>query len=171
MADLITRLLLETGAFDQNIAKSSKQIQSFQTKIDGFSKGAITQFTKFAGAAGLAFTALDTFNKAMRSNQTTSDMFDNTINAATGSVDLFFKSLVTGDWTVFQNGAIDTYEKLFDLSKMMDDLNDKALSLQFTNAEDIAELAKWREQATDSSLSKEDRNKGVWDFQVLSLTL
>ena len=36
MADLITRLLLNTQQFDNNLGKSTKQIQGFQQKIQGF---------------------------------------------------------------------------------------------------------------------------------------
>ncbi|MFR8357462.1 MAG: hypothetical protein ACLVEJ_18715 [Parabacteroides sp.] len=112
MADLITRLILNTQQFDQNIGKSSKQIQGFQQKIQGFSSGAIGAFTKFAGGIGLAISAGEALNKMMRSNQTTSDMFDNNMNAARDSVDAFFRSLTTGDWSVFSNGIIAAFTNL-----------------------------------------------------------
>ena len=46
MPDLITRLLLNTQQFDQNLGTSSKQIQGFQQKINTFSSGAIGAFSK-----------------------------------------------------------------------------------------------------------------------------
>lgn len=157
MADLITRLLLNTQQFDQNIGKSSKQIQGFQQKIQGFSSGAVSAFAKFAGGIGLAITAGEAFNKMMRSNQTTSDLFDNNLNAAKGSVDAFFRSLTTGDWSVFNNGIIAAFTNLKELSALMDELADKKLSLGYIKAEDLKEIEQYETIAKDTNKSLEER--------------
>lgn len=157
MADLITRLLLNTQQFDQNIGKSSKQIQGFQQKIQGFSSGAVSAFAKFAGGIGLAITAGEAFNKMMRSNQTTSDLFDNNLNAARGSVDAFFRSLTTGDWSVFNNGIIAAFTNLRELSALMDELADKKLSLGYIKAEDLKEIEQYETIAKDTNKSLEER--------------
>lgn len=49
MADLITRLLLNTQQFDNNLGKSTKQIQGFQQKIQGFSSGASVPLQNLRG--------------------------------------------------------------------------------------------------------------------------
>lgn len=161
MADLITRLLLNTQQFDQNIGKSSKQIQGFQQKIQGFSSSAISAFTKFAGGIGLAVTAGEALNKMMRSNQTTSDMFDNNINAAKDSVDAFFRSLTTGDWSVFSNGIVAAFTNLKELSALMDELADKKLSLSYIKAEDLKEIEQYETVAKDTSKSLEERKEAA----------
>jgi hypothetical protein len=97
MADLITKLLLNTQQFDQNLGNSSKQIQGFQQKINTFSSGAIGAFTKFAGGVGLAMGGLEAFNMAIGSTQTTGDAFAITVGTAKDSIDVFFRSLVSGD--------------------------------------------------------------------------
>ena len=157
MADLITRLILNTQQFDQNIGKSSKQIQGFQQKIQGFSSGAIGAFTKFAGGIGLAISAGEALNKMMRSNQTTSDMFDNNMNAARDSVDAFFRSLTTGDWSVFSNGIIAAFTTLKELSALMDELADKKLSLSYIKAEDLKEIEQYETVAKDTNKSLDER--------------
>ena len=157
MADLITRLILNTQQFDQNIGKSSKQIQGFQQKIQGFSSGAIGAFTKFAGGIGLAISAGEALNKMMRSNQTTSDMFDNNMNAARDSVDAFFRSLTTGDWSVFSNGIIAAFTNLKELSALMDELADKKLSLSYIKAEDLKEIEQYETVAKDTNKSLDER--------------
>lgn len=157
MADLITRLILNTQQFDQNIGKSSKQIQGFQQKIQGFSSGAIGAFTKFAGGIGLAISAGEALNKMMRSNQTTSDMFDNNMNAAKDSVDAFFRSLTTGDWSVFSNGIIAAFTNLKELSALMDELADKKLSLSYIKAEDLKEIEQYETVAKDTNKSLDER--------------
>ena len=157
MADLITRLILNTQQFDQNIGKSSKQIQGFQQKIQGFSSGTIGAFTKFAGGIGLAISAGEALNKMMRSNQTTSDMFDNNMNAARDSVDAFFRSLTTGDWSVFSNGIIAAFTTLKELSALMDELADKKLSLSYIKAEDLKEIEQYETVAKDTNKSLDER--------------
>lgn len=161
MADLITRLLLNTQQFDNNLGKSSKQIQGFQQKIQGFSSKSISAFTKFAGGIGIAITAGEAFNKMMRSNQTTSDLFDNNLNAAKGSVDAFFRSLATGDWSVFNDGILSAFTRLKDLSALMDELADKKLSLGYIKAEDLKEIEQYETIAKDTNVSLKERKEAA----------
>ena len=73
MADLVTRLLLDSSGFNNNIVKSSRQVQEFQ-QITGNIVGTIG---KFAGI-GIATTASDAFMKIIRSSQAT--MMNGTIH-------------------------------------------------------------------------------------------
>ena len=161
MADLITRLLLNTQQFDNNLGKSTKQIQGFKQKIEGLSTKSISAFTKFAGAVGIAVTGGELFTGIIRSSQTSSDLFDNTINAAKGSIDALFRSLVTGDWTVFNNGIISAYSNLKELSALMDELADKKLSLEYIRSEDLTEIENYESIAKDTNRSIEERAKAA----------
>ena len=153
MADILTRLRLDTSQFDNNLKRSRKQTDDFNNGM----KTLATGFAKAAGAIGIGLTAFEGFNKAMESNQTTSDAFHNNLNAAKDSVDSFFKAITTGDWGTFNDGMITTFKNFKELSAIIDDLNDKKLSLTFTNAEDRAEMARFREIAMDTSLPKDQR--------------
>ena len=81
MADLITRLLLNTQQFDNNLGKSTKQIQGFQQKIQGFSSGAVSAFTKFAGVLGVAYGATELLQKGLNSNATLQDKYNSLMQA------------------------------------------------------------------------------------------
>ena len=157
MADLVTRLLLNTQNFDNNINKSARQIQGFQQRINTFSSAAITSFTKFAGGIGIALSASEAFEKGLRSCQSTSDMLDNNLNAAKDSVDAFFRSLVTGDWNAFNNGIIGAFNNLKDLSMIMDELADKKLSLSYIKAEDLRDLERFEQMAKDTNRTYQER--------------
>lgn len=157
MADLVTRLTLSTQNFDRNINKSQKQIQEFQQRINTFSTAAISSFTKFAGGIGIALTASEAFEKGIRSCQTTSDMMDNNLNAAKDSVDAFFRSLVTGDWNVFNEGILGAFNNLKDLSMIMDELADKKLSLSYIKAEDLRDLERFEQLAKDTNRTYQER--------------
>ena len=165
MADLVTRLLLNTQQFDNNLGKSTKQIQGFQQKIQGFSNFAISSFTKFAGGIGIALTAGEAFNKALRSCQATADLFDNNLNAAKDTVDSFFRSLVTGDWNVFNEGILGAYRNLKDLSMMMDELADKKLSLGYIKADDLKDMERFEQIAKDTNKTYDERINAVQNMQ------
>lgn len=104
MADLITRLLLNTQQFDNNLGKSSKQIQGFQQKVQGFSSGAVSAFTKFAGVLGVAYGATELLQKGLNSNAHLQDKYNSVMQAGSTVVDQFFSSIYSGDWTVFNDG-------------------------------------------------------------------
>lgn len=165
MADLVTRLLLNTQNFDNNINKSARQIQGFQQRINTFSSAAITSFTKFAGGIGIALTASEAFEKGLRSCQSTSDMLDNNLNAAKDSVDAFFRSLVTGDWNAFNNGIIGAFNNLKDLSMIMDELADKKLSLSYIKAEDLKDVERFEQIAKDTNKTYDERINAVQNMQ------
>lgn len=165
MADLVTRLLLNTQQFDNNINKSARQIQGFQQRINTFSSAAITSFTKFAGGIGIALSASEAFEKGLRSCQSTSDMLDNNLNAAKDSVDAFFRSLVTGDWNMFNNGIIGAFNNLKDLSMIMDELADKKLSLSYIKAEDLRDMERFEQLAKDTTKGYNERINAVQNMQ------
>ena len=145
MADLVTNLYLRTQHFDQSIQNVQKQLDALnKTLLDVdkkiskptkslfdfsniLSSSAVKSLTKYAGTLGLTMTSIEAFEKSIRSCQTVSDTFDNNLNAVKGSVDALFRSLVTGDWTVFSDGIVNAYNKLKDLSVLMDELADKKL--------------------------------------------
>lgn len=104
MADLITRLLLNTQQFDNNLGKSTKQIQGFQQKIQGFSSGAVSAFTKFAGVLGVAYGATELLQKGLNSNATLQDKYNSLMQVGSTVTDQFFTAIYSGDWTVFNDG-------------------------------------------------------------------
>ena len=175
MADILCKLKLVTDNYESNLKKSRQQMQEFTKKTQDargdFKKfestigTARSSFLKFAGGIGLAITAGEGLEKMMRSNQTTSDLFDNNINAAKDSVDLFFKSLTTGDWTPFENGLIGAFESARDLSAMMDELADKKLSLSFIKADDLKDLKRFEQVAKDSESTIAEQKDAVQNMQ------
>lgn len=76
--DLVTRLLLNSSQFDNNIQRSTGQIRSFQQagRTAGNALGSMTSMAmKFAGGIGIAMSAGEAFNKAINSTQTSGDAF------------------------------------------------------------------------------------------------
>lgn len=171
-ADLIAKLKLDSSNWDTQINKSKKSIKKFETdsknsmvSLDSVTSKLGGTFTKFAGFIGLAVTAGETLNKMLESNQTTSDLFHNNLNAAKDSVDLFFKSLTTGDWSAFNGGILGTFDNLKNLSMMLDELADKKLSLGFIRADDLKDIERFEQIAKDTNKTLEERKDAASNMQ------
>ena len=67
MADLVTRLLLNSSQFDNSIRQSTQQIQQFQT----ISRNITATVGKFAGILGVAMSATEIFDRAVNSSRET----------------------------------------------------------------------------------------------------
>ncbi|KAA6344046.1 hypothetical protein EZS27_008303 [termite gut metagenome] len=157
MADLVTRILLDNKQFNDNIEKSKKQVDSFKN----IQSNVIGTLGKFAGAIGIAGTAMATFDKLIKSSQTTSDAWDKTINAAKDSVNSFFTAIGTGDFSSFFQGLDSLIIKSNAATKALDQLGNSQMSFDYKNAQIDRKIAEARETATNKDLNKGERQIGL----------
>ncbi len=139
MADLLTRLLLDSEKFDSNLAKSTKQIQGIErvgSKVSGAFSSSFGSMigiaTKFAGGIGLTVGAVEGFSKTINSTQTTGDAFVKMQDQMKAGVDSFFVACATGNFSAFLNNLDEVMDKAGRLSVILDNLGTKVL---FNNAE------------------------------------
>lgn len=97
---------------------------------------------KFAGTIGVAVGAYEGFNKLMNSSQTLSDEYNRTIEGLKGTVDNFFYSIGSGDWTPFFNGLDETIRKAREAYNAMDQLGNTKMSYGYFNMKNQAEFQK-----------------------------
>lgn len=168
MSDILTRLLLKTDDFNRNLSKSKSNVNGFQSSVSGMAKTAGAGVLKFAGGLGVAVTAGEAFMKTIRSSQATSDAFDNNINAAKDSVDAFFISISTGDFSNFENGLFSVFTKAKELSAVLDDLADKRLSVDLVNLKKQGQMTELEAIIRDSSKTKEEREKALEAYKELA---
>lgn len=161
MADILNRLLLETKDFDAKLSNSKRGVNDYQSKVTDMAKTAGAGVLKFAGAIGLAYGGLETFNKVIHSSQGLGDSFDNTINGCKGTVDIFFQSLSTGDFSVFQNGILSTIKDMERLSALKDSLSDAKLSMGYNTKVFDAKFTEYESIIRDTTKSKEERNAAL----------
>lgn len=161
MADLVTRLLLNSDQFDNNIKKSTQQTQKFQKTASNIA-GAVS---KFAGGIGLAVGAFETFNTAVNSCATSQKTFQTVIGTAKESVDSFFTSLTTGDWSIFEDGIINAIK----LSKQyVESMRQVGTIIKFGDvklSENEMLLNKYELEATNPNSTPEQRLEGYRKFQ------
>lgn len=163
--DLVARLRLDSKEFDNSISRSRRQVNDFQRNTDSFASAGIKAFAGFAGGVLAGAATLETFNKFMNSTQTTADFLNNNMLAASETVDAFFRSLNSGDWSAFANGFVDAYKNMKEFADLMDELDDKKLSLSYIKAEDMTDLARFEEIAKDTTKSYEERINATQNYE------
>ena len=111
--DLIAKLRLEDREWNNTINKAKSSLKSFETtskkSFSGASSGADLLgkgLGKIGGYIGGAVTAMETFNKVINSNASLQAGWNTTLDGLSTSVDTFFNSLTTGDFSSFENGLI-----------------------------------------------------------------
>ena len=118
MADLVTRLLLNSSQFDNNIRQSTQQVQQFQQ----VGRNITATIGRFAGVLGVAYGATELLQKGLNSNAALQDKYNSLMRTGSTVTEQFFSSIYSGDWKVFNNGIlnaiknakdyVDTYRKL-----------------------------------------------------------
>lgn len=125
MNDLMTRLLLNTGNFDSNLAKSTKQVQEFQKNAQAigskFSSG-LGVLSKFAPQLAALTGGFAAFNATINSSEGMIDKWGETCRAANTTVGAFFTSITTGDFSNFLNGLESIIKSAKEAYKEIDNL-------------------------------------------------
>lgn len=167
MADILTRLLLDTKGFDANLTKSKQGVNSYQSSITEMAKNAGAGILKFAGAIGVAVGGMEAFGKTINSTQTTGDAYVRVTDQMKASVDSFFTSIAMGDFSGFINNLQNVISKAGDLADIMDELATKSL---FTNSELSGLNMQKNIQmniARDRSKSDADRKKALQEAESI----
>lgn len=151
--NLVVKLMLDSGAFDTNIKSAKAQIQG----LENVGKNIASVIGKFATAIGITTTAVETFNKIMRSSQTTSDWLDQQMRVLTNSVDGFFTAISTGDFSYMSRGFEEIKRKAKEAQQAIDQLGNTTMSYNyFTSKNDVA-FADALQKAKDKTLDKDTR--------------
>lgn len=164
MSDILTRLLLNTSDFDAKLGKAKQSTSSFSSSISSTLTSAVGKFT---AAIGLTVGAAETFNSVIKSSQTLSDAFDNTLSACKGTVDAFFQSLATGNWDAFNGGLTQTIANMKEVAALRDALSDAKLSLGFDVRQFEREYVRLEGIIDDETKSKAERESAFASMQVL----
>ena len=155
MADLVTRLLLNSSNFDNNIKKSSQQVQQFQKTAQNIT----ATIGKFAGALGIAMGANEAFERVIRGSQATSDAYDVVMRSVNNTVDSFFTAISTGDFSVFNMGLSRMIQKAKEAQQAIDKLGNATMSYSYFDSKYSAELEDAINKAKDLRLSQTEREQ------------
>lgn len=148
-------LILSTQHFDKKIDDVIKRVNTLKKQGDkvgdgfngsmgkmiekatGFngSMGSLVGVVgKFSGALGIVTTATEAFNKTIHSSQTLEDQFGTIQLQLNTTIDNFFQSLASGDFSPFLNGIENITSKAREAFEAMDNLWNMAQSFSVQNA-------------------------------------
>ena len=158
MSDIVSRLLLDTKDYDSKLGKAKQSSNDFASDIGGKAAAAVG---KFAAGLGVAMGAAEAFDKIIKSSQTTGDKYAQTMEGLKASVDTFFTSISTGDFTSFITGMDAVVTKAREAYAAMDQLGNAQMSFgiaQIINQRDIAEA----QQLAKNKFAPLDVRKGAF---------
>lgn len=167
MADLVTRLKLDDKDFNNKIEKSKKELNNFQ-QIQGTLTSALGKFAAGIGAAG---GAIETFNKMMQSSVSFSDTMNKHIDGVKGTVDEFFYSLATGDFSAFYAGIDGIIQRASDAQQALRNLERASISYSYFRSENRRNIATSKITANNTDLSTSEREVGFqsWEKALSSM--
>lgn len=162
MADLVIRLLLNSSQFDNNIRRSTQQVQQFQQ----VGRNITATIGRFAGVLGIAMTAGEAFNKVLNSSQTLGDMTASNMAALKTSVDEFFYSLGSGNLSNFLTGLGDMIDKAKEAYAALDQLGNTQISYGVFSAKSQSEIADAQYIAKNKFAPADQRNAAFDKWRI-----
>lgn len=162
MADLVTRLLLNSSQFDNNIRRSTQQVQQFQQ----VGRNITATIGRFAGVLGIAMTAGEAFNKVLNSSQTLGDMTASNMAALKTSADEFFYSLGSGNLSNFLTGLGDMIDKAKEAYAALDQLGNTQISYGVFSAKSQSEIADAQYIAKNKFAPADQRNAAFDKWRI-----
>ena len=131
--------------------------------------------TKVLGAFGVAAFSVQKgvqiIGKAIKSNQATSDAFEQSIAGWNAGIDVFFKNIATGNFDNFFRDISNAIKAGEQYAKTLDDLGDRNRALAISEVELLREIAKEENVRQDQTKSNEERLKSAERVNDLQLQL
>lgn len=152
-ANLVVKMLLDSGAFNTNIKNAQSQIQRFESA----GKSVMAGLGKIATALGVATTAYELFQTAINSSVNGTAAFQTAIDVAKTSVNQFFYSLTSGNFNTFLLGLDNTIQKAKATKDALLELSFAQLGFDYIKSDNKALADTLKQQAQDPTRSKEER--------------
>lgn len=169
------RGVADMSQHDEQLRKSAAEVYKYEKQVKqaneadkNFSNtisSKIGSVTKFLGVIGGAAGAVDVFTKSLRHNQTTSDALDNAQAALNTTVNNFYHSLSSGDFSYFTNGLQSIVSRARDAQIAIDQLGNTLMSYNLTQSDARKKMAKARAIFYDPNSTKEQKEKAKKDME------
>lgn len=132
--EFVVRLVGDTKNYSSAMAQAKKSLEGFQQQ-NLSTKAAMSQLTsmlgKYVSAAALVKGAQEAITRTIKGSQTTADAFAATMAAAKTSVNNFFSSLSTGDFTSFNLGLRNIVANAKEAQNALDRLGNANMSWNY----------------------------------------
>ena len=161
---------------DNQLRKSAAEVYKYEKQVKqaniadrNFTNTLSSQIgsvTRFLGIIGGAAGAVDVFTKSIRHNQITSDALDQAQAALNTTVNNFYHSLSSGDFSYFTRGLQSIIDNAKDAQKALDQLGNTMMSYSIVNAKAQNKMAKARAIYYDPKSTKEQKEQAKRDMKA-----
>lgn len=131
MADIVARLKLDNKDYEAKLDKAKKSTKKFSKDGGGSVADMMGKFKGLAVAVAGSKAAMEVFNRVVQSSQTLGDKYTRVVEGMKSSVDQFFYSIGSGDWTAFFNGLDDVIAKSKAAATALDNLGTYDIALGY----------------------------------------
>ena len=158
---MFLKLLLNTKDFDNQLNKSTKNVEGFANKgLKGVGNfmGALG---KIAGVAGIAAGGVDVLSKALKSSQGISDEVGRSMTSLQTVYDNFIYSVANADFTAWNQGFATMIRRAREAYDAYDQLNNTIMSAGYVQATSGAEYRTAMVGARDKSKTLDERRQSL----------
>lgn len=158
--DLIVKVTADASGYVKGLNEASGAHEKFKKQMHSGSSvmsAATSVLTKYVSTAALIKGAQEVITKTIQGSQTAADKFEEVMAAARTTVDNFFTSLSTGDFTSFLQGISSIISKAKEAQQALDRLGNASMSWSYFQS---ARTADYRDQMTvakNTNLSLDQR--------------
>lgn len=169
--DLVVKLMLDSGAFGNDIREAERKAKNFSDNIKGAGKtagefgkeiglatGALGKLGSVVVGAGGVVAAMGAFKSIMESTHGTAKQFHGTISGFEGVLKSFQKSIATFDFTNFINGIDDVFNRYKTAKEAMMDFGVELTGYNYTKSENLRKIKDKKVEYLNAT-SDSDRKK------------
>lgn len=141
--DFIVRLSGDSKNYQSAMEQAKRSLDNFRKQnlsTNSVMKTLTGTLGKYVSAAAALKGAQEAVTRVMHGSQTTADAWERTMHAAKVTVDNFFSSLSTGDFTSFLTGLDNIIRKAKDAADAMDRLGNASMSWNYFQSARMADL-------------------------------
>lgn len=163
MADIITRLIMNSDQYSGSLEKAQKSLDKYIQKnlnLGTVAKGVTSTLGKMAIGLGAAATAGEALNKIMSSSQAKGDAMAETMKAARTTIDQFFYALGAGEFSPFIRGLDKIIDRAIATQKVIDQLGNTQISHRYFSSKNEGLIAKGQTLAKNKFAPVDEANKG-----------
>lgn len=170
--DLVVKLLLDSGAFGNDLRQAERKAKEFGDKMKsagdtvgslgkevGISTGALGKLGSMLGAGGAVVAAVGAFKSVMESTSGTAVEFQSTIAGFQGVLDTFQTSLATFDFSNFSDGLLTVFRNAKNVKKAIADMNFGDIAYKYLSGGYKADLKKYKSEFISTETTTERKEE------------
>ena len=166
--DFVVKLVGDTKNYSSAMAQAKKSLEGWQQQnlsTNAALKQVTSTLSKYVSAAALVKGAQEAITRTIKGSQTTADAFAATMAAAKTSVNNFFSSLSTGDFTSFNLGLRNIVANAKEAQNALDRLGNANMSWSYFFGAKQAEFRDYQRVAKDTNQSMSARQAALSGMQ------